>query len=451
MLDGGRSLAPRAEGTERDLAQRRIKATLIAKGFRAGGIDAMALGASDWALGSGWVRDLARDESLPILAANLVCDGAAPFPSGVVLEQSGMRIGVVGVTEGVVEGCEVTDQRAALIAAVEALGPVDVRVGLVPVDTDRGMAALAAAVVEGVGGPPPLPLDLVIDARGRPPESGGELRGGTWWISGGQQGKKLGFLELSMLPGATSWHVEGTMSAGQSKADMIRSRLEGLERRLSAATDEVAKERLTRQKEAYQLQLAEAEALEKQAGAAGPRHLAKASAVELGTDVADHPVSLALVTASKQEITRLAGEDPRAFVPRLVDDVSSPYAGGETCVRCHDQQHAQWSTTPHARAWNGLVNVERAFDEACWSCHVTGAKVPGGPAEARLAGAFRDVQCEACHGAGRLHVADPKTAVIPIADPGVETCVGCHDGAQDQGRFDGATYLPQVVHTPPKP
>ncbi len=442
VLDGGRSLSPKGmprDDNERE--QRRLKAELVARSFVAGGIDAMTVAGADWTLGREWLVELAARERLPVLAANLVCDGTAPFPGGKVFEQAGLKIGVVAVTEGPIEGCEVGEPRAALRAAVEALGPVDVRIGLVPVDTDRGMAALAAPEVGD-----PLPLDLVIDGRGRFPETGADRRGATWWIPGGQMGKKLGFLELTRVPGATSWRVEGG-SAAQTRADLLRSRLDSIDRRLEQAVDAEARARLQRQRDTYAAQIAEVEA-EAAAVDEAPAHRVVVQAVDLDTTIADHPETLRLVTETKQAITRVAGADPRSFVPRLVTDASSPFAGGESCVRCHDQEHAQWSTTGHARAWNGLVNVERALDEQCWTCHVTGARAAGGPDAPTATAGFRDVQCEACHGPSRPHADAPKEAAVPVAKPGVEACTGCHDGEQDQGRFDAGTYLPKVVHEP---
>lgn len=442
VVDGGRSLSPRGMPKDQaELEQRRVKAELVARSFAAAGIDAMAVAGADWTLGREFVVDLAARERLPVLAANLVCDGAAPFPGGKVSTIGGLRVGVVAVTEGPVEGCEVTEPRAAIRAAVAALGPVDVRIALVPVDSDRAFAAFAAPE----GGDAPLPIDVAIDARGRFPDSGADLRQETWWVPGGQQGKKIGFLELTTVPGASGWRVKGG-TAAQSRVESLRARLESAERRLAEATDAPSRERLARQAETYRSQVAALEAAAAAPSDARPAHAIDIQTVDLDEEVADHPLSLRLVSEAKAAVTALAGADPRVFVARAVTDASSPFAGGEACVRCHGQQHAQWSTTGHARAWTGLVAVDRALDAECWSCHVTGANAPGGPAAPTATVGFRDVQCEACHGPSRAHAAAPEAAASPVPRPGAETCVGCHDGEQDQGRFDAGTYLPKVVH-----
>jgi cytochrome c553 len=33
-----------------------------------------------------------------------------------------------------------------------------------------------------------------------------------------------------------------------------------------------------------------------------------------------------------------------------------------------------------------------------------------------------------------------------VASASLESCVTCHDGKQDGGRFDPATYIPKVLH-----
>jgi hypothetical protein len=173
--------------------------------------------------------------------------------------------------------------------------------------------------------------------------------------------------------------------------------------------------------------------------------------IELDDSLSDHVSTQKLVEAAKERITGLAPFDPATFVPRIVQDTASPYAGGEACVGCHREQHAQWSTTGHARAWQGLVQDNRALDGDCWSCHVTGGGAEGGPTHPADSGGYRDVQCEACHGPGRAHMAAPEDKALIVRDPPQETCVRCHDGDKDGGRFDFGAYRPKVVHTAATP
>ncbi len=104
MVDAGGSLGPRRRSTGADLEQRRIKAELIARSWALGGIDAVALGEADWGLGAEFVRSLVAETDLPVLAANLSCDGK-DFPGSKVVRSPAGRVGLVGVTVGPVDGC----------------------------------------------------------------------------------------------------------------------------------------------------------------------------------------------------------------------------------------------------------------------------------------------------------------------------------------------------------
>ena len=94
-----------------------------------------------------------------------------------------------------------------------------------------------------------------------------------------------------------------------------------------------------------------------------------------------------------------------------------------------------------------LTEQRRQLDDACYSCHVTGAGHADGPATARAAEGAKlvNVGCESCHGPGKAHVAAPSEVKLR-RDPGVDVCIACHDGKQDEGRFDYPTYRPKVVH-----
>lgn len=438
VVDGGLTLSKpergRIEGAE--LEQRRMKAELIARTMSASGLDAVALGFSDWALGTDFVRSLAAEHRLPVLAANLQCGDERPYPGQKVVEISGRKVGLVGVTEGTVDGCVVEPAAPALKRAIAELGPVDVVLGLLPYDSDRTLAEVL--------GPGDLGLDVVVDARGKYAVAGPDRKGASWAIGAGSRGKSVGVLTLTWTEGARQWGVEGQADRLKKEVETTRARVDAVDARIAKGeADPVAEQRLRAQREAYARQLTQAE---RQLAALDGAVLNRLTTreIQLAASIPDHPETAALVKEAKRRITKAGGADPDRFVARIAPE-GSPFAGGEACVGCHQAEHAQWSTTGHARAWQVLVAEDRAMDDDCWSCHVTGAGSPGGPAKAAEAGGLRDVQCEACHGAARDHVAAPDT-VKPVRDPAVSVCATCHDGKQDGGRFDPATYRPKVVH-----
>ncbi len=108
-----------------------------------------------------------------------------------------------------------------------------------------------------------------------------------------------------------------------------------------------------------------------------------------------------------------------------------------TCGACHIGVQADWRTTAHAQAWDSLQASGQA-NSSCNSCHTVSEKgnAVGHPAGYSVVPdrAYRDVQCESCHGPGFTHADNPDIeANHPLArihvDTGVvSSCSGCHTG-----------------------
>lgn len=436
MVDGGGSLAPHNAFAADERAQRERKARLIAEAWAVSGIDAIALAASDWQLGRPFVEALVAEHKLPVLAANLVCDGRAPYPGTATVVRGGKRVGIVGVTWGDLDGCEVSDPIAAVRDAVAGMD-ADVTVALVPI----GAAALTAFEQAD------LPVDLVIDGYSGRERHGAEPFGGGWALSVGSRAKKLGVAGLVFVDGAEAFAPSNGVELAEADLRRATQRLEQARNRVAKAKDDAARERYTKQIATYEQQLAEAQAALAAAkqGGGGPKHGLLARLVELDGTIPDHAATQALVDRAKTEIDVSGGGGEQVGRgPRLAPPMSA-FAGADRCESCHPAQHAQWSGTPHATAWTSLTREKRALDQECWSCHVTGANQPGGPKQPQQVGGLRDVQCEACHGAAAAHAKDPAGHPIP-AEVTVGTCTTCHDGERDMGRFDEKAYWPKVRH-----
>jgi hypothetical protein len=117
-----------------------------------------------------------------------------------------------------------------------------------------------------------------------------------------------------------------------------------------------------------------------------------------------------------------------AQMPRDVE-LSGPFVGSSACLGCHPAQFAQW----------------RSMDLDCFACHVTGAQDPRGPGHPSQVGVLRNVGRESCHGPGETHLAAPVAGTIQRRAER-STCEQCHDGEQDEGRFEWETHLPKVQH-----
>jgi predicted CXXCH cytochrome family protein len=112
-----------------------------------------------------------------------------------------------------------------------------------------------------------------------------------------------------------------------------------------------------------------------------------------------------------------------------------------TCGNCHTSTNAQWKTSAHATAYESIANIPNAADN-CGSCHavsergnVVGLTSTGGWSTVQD-DAYKNVQCESCHGPGLDHVTSPETSSTwPLAridiTPETEaaSCGNCHSGA----------------------
>ncbi|MEP6590781.1 MAG: cytochrome c3 family protein [Gemmatimonadota bacterium] len=109
-----------------------------------------------------------------------------------------------------------------------------------------------------------------------------------------------------------------------------------------------------------------------------------------------------------------------------------------TCGNCHTGHQARWKTTKHAMAHQTLVDLNTAPTATCWACHTVSSKGNGltSPAgwEVKNDAAYKDVQCESCHGPGAKHVQNPEVrATWPLARIRLTvagaSCASCHSGA----------------------
>ncbi len=167
-----------------------------------------------------------------------------------------------------------------------------------------------------------------------------------------------------------------------------------------------------------------------------------------------------------------------------------------TCGNCHVLKQQTWIQTGHANAWADLQASGHA-SASCNQCHTTNgasniaADTAGYfsvPASAKVY--YQDVQCEACHGPGQLHVTTPdETQPIayftsrdsalgvgcgqchsgPPHNPfyedwsrgahggliseaaGNASCQGCHEGKTAARRFGGSDVFVEVNSTTPMP
>jgi hypothetical protein len=117
------------------------------------------------------------------------------------------------------------------------------------------------------------------------------------------------------------------------------------------------------------------------------------------------------------------------------------FLGSEVCIRCHAAQGEQWKSTPHARAWQTLVDNHKDTNQECVQCHVVGFKQAGGFQSSSATPSMVNVQCESCHGMGTQHEAF-NTAPPKVTEA---VCVKCHNTDNDP-KWSFSAKLPKVAH-----
>ncbi len=154
-------------------------------------------------------------------------------------------------------------------------------------------------------------------------------------------------------------------------------------------------------------------------------------------------------------LARLEAGDASTWQPSPLSSLTAEargdtgYAGSDACQTCHEREHSQWLTTPHARAMSALAAKAREFDPACLRCHTTGFLLGGYHPTSDARQRFENVQCENCHGPAASHVeralqGDARAAPLRRS-PTHDVCVCCHDAANSP-TFDFNQRIHDVKH-----
>ncbi len=125
-----------------------------------------------------------------------------------------------------------------------------------------------------------------------------------------------------------------------------------------------------------------------------------------------------------------------------------------TCGNCHAGHQADWSQTHHSNAFATLVATGTSAQASCYGCHTVSEKgngiaVPAGW-NAKADSAYKDVQCESCHGAGSEHVKLPDDkSKWPLArltlTKASASCASCHTGVHTPFAEEWATSGHAVI------
>jgi hypothetical protein len=390
------------------------RAVLITELFAQVDLDAFAPGPTELTVLG--LEGLRREGSqgLPLVSASWVDEAGAPlFPEARVLEEEGLRLGVVGLS-GDSELVASRPPQQALRAGLEALpGDLDLVVVLSNLD-ERSFLAVdfegvdLVVATSGSSQDPPRRIDgrIVVE----PPPRGRYLTLGSVRLASDRR-------PLVQLPEL------GRSYSGLVDLRRVAARLEAEGQDVSAHRERIV-------------------SIEAELSRANGRNLVVLDERALGSDLdGASPVTerLARYKAERFEAAGIAIE--------VVDaELEERFVSSGRCAGCHTRQMARWAATEHAQALRVLRPRQGHQDPECLTCHSTGFGLPGGfaePSDKKLK-TWGAVQCEMCHGPMGGHPSDARVQPRPVTEG---TCVGCHDAANSPD-FDFSNYYVRTVCPP---
>ncbi len=134
---------------------------------------------------------------------------------------------------------------------------------------------------------------------------------------------------------------------------------------------------------------------------------------------------------------RASGLDPDA-----IRESNKRFSGHGACKECHPKAYEVWASSQHSRAIDTLKKTKQEYDPECVDCHTTGRHQMTGFVNMKETPELANVQCEACHGPGKEHIAKPAKG---FGATGEANCRGCHTDELDP-EFDYDVRWKKIAH-----
>jgi hypothetical protein len=370
------------------------------------GCDALNIGAYDLSLGVDYLRSKEKVAKFPFLSANIMDKHGKPvFTPSIIKKINGVKVGIFGICNDKLKLNKIPGGNKLKVAnALAKAKEVSLSLRKQGADYIVLLTTLDIRQCRRLG-QRELPIDLIVGSSKRNRISLPILVDNTYIVHVERGGKSVGRLDVSFLGPAG---VEALSPAVRYKGKSIGDSLFLL------------------------------------------NHFHP-----LKLDIPDHPDIAPMVQKVETRLSRLrqvkatqsmtiAGAKKAEMVP------GNSYIFADACSECHPQQFKRWQKTAHAKAYNSLIKIDKHFDEECIACHALGFSQPGGFTDIHQVGEFANVQCESCHGPGRLHVkTEGKTKLNRDLAKG-QMCLQCHIEERSP-EFDLETYFHNVCGSVKKP
>lgn len=430
-----------AERREQDV----WKAEALAASLADVKLAAWAPGANDFAAGASELARLTGQSGARLLGASLGPAAATPAANAntALFDVGDYKVGVAGIGAGP-DGELPADASRALAEAERALRDSGAQIRVALIAAKRGDGLRLAEKVPG----------FTLVALGKPLESGDAndgtfppaLVGTTLVVQAPNHLQALSYVDLFVRDGDFSFD-DGVGIALAERRDSVRARLGELEsRRRRAEQSKLSAEQLAAIDKEIERARAEQAELERSA-ATPPKSQGSVFRYE-EAPVRESRGSDSSVARRMSDYYRRVNDHNRVA---LADRQPPPppfgelgYAGGQACIFCHREADNFWKTTRHAHAYETLSREFKEYNLDCVSCHVTGYERPGGSNVTHVA-RLKDVQCEACHGAGEAHAKSGGDTKLITRTPSERVCKGCHQTPHVADDWDVSLAWPKIV------
>ncbi len=376
------------------------KGEMILRSMEAMGYQAAAVGEMDLYIGRENLDHLEEYTSVRLLSANLKSTNGKPVYTPYIIVKLGkMRIGVFGLTSRSVD-VNLMEERfpnawvddpitvsSAIVNKLRKKSDLIVALTHIGFGNDRELAKK----VDGI--------DIIVGGKSRTWMKNPVKVGNTLIVAGYFQGRAMGRLMLGFSGEHRGW-------SDGAKLDFLREQIQ------VSAKGGKTQPGVPSDQEALDKSLQKAASLTRYDG----------TMISLTSRFGDDRRIASMVRKYRKELKN-TGKDAQLLED--AGDVRDRYTGAAPCKDCHLGRFEFWSGTAHAFALSTLKPRDADADPDCLPCHVTGYLRSTGYSQDSPRGDLVNVQCEACHGRGGLHISSPEQYRL-IRVPAASVCRGCH-------------------------
>lgn len=418
------------------LAQDKVRAQAIIESYNIMGYDAVAIANRDLAAGIDFLQELSKEANFPLISANILDPQDKPlFTPYITLKRNGLTITIIAVTGPGMNNATPSPSKTFHIAPWQQILPTLVADLAAKSDFLLVMSNLSREENKAISNSLPQ-INLIMQSGVLVSNMAPTMVNKTLITQTAKEGKYLGELTINWTASKTWQGKEQSLIKARQQKDQLLWQLKRLEKR--GDPKQIYKDsprtlaRYTKLKEKIALldgTIAQQEEKEKSPGYQQPAtFISNFHAIKMVIN--DDPKIRALLQKNKDLVNKLLLN--RGKIHQL-----RSYLGSNGCQKCHATIFNNWQTTPHARAFQTLVQKKQQHNVNCVFCHVTGLDENTAEITPTLPEDLRNVGCEQCHGPGLAHSQAPQTHALKTTFS-ANNCIPCHTQERDDN-FNFAT------------